>query len=63
MAVSRDGDVYVAEPFGGRISRLVDGGPQTVAELPLPAEVEWAHGKLYATYDVFGDGKIVSITP
>ena len=63
VAVSPDGDVYVAELFGGRISKLVDGGPQTVAEMPLPAAVEWAHGKLYATYDVFGDGKIVSITP
>jgi hypothetical protein len=65
LAVAPNGTVYVAELFGGRISKLVDGGPQTVAEVPLPAAVEWAKGKLYATIDIFNPagGSIVTIKP
>ncbi|MDQ3326689.1 MAG: ScyD/ScyE family protein [Actinomycetota bacterium] len=63
LAVAPDGTVYVAELFGGQISKIVGGGPQQVAEVPFPAALEWANGMLYATIDVFGDGKVVTITP
>ena len=65
LAVAPDGTVYVAELFGGRISELVNGAPVTVAEVMLPAAVEWAGGKLFATVDVFSEtgGSVVSITP
>ena len=63
-----------AELFGGEISKLVNGGPQQVAQVDFPASVEWARGKLYASIDVFSGGggeepvpsdnaKIVTITP
>jgi hypothetical protein len=53
LAVTPQGDIYVAELFGGRISKVVDGAPETVIELPAPAGLEYAHGKLYVAYDVF----------
>ncbi len=68
LAVAPNGTVYVAELFGGRISKVVDGSPQTVAEVPFPAAVEWAKGTLYATIDARGfategGGSLVTITP
>jgi len=74
LAVAPDGSIYVAELFGGEISKLVNGGPQQVAQVDFPASVEWAKGKLYASIDVFtggggeepipsNDAKIVTITP
>jgi hypothetical protein len=75
LAVAPDGSVYVAELFGGEISKLVDGGPQMVAQVDFPAAVEWARGKLYASVNVFsfgsgeepspniGGAQIVTITP
>jgi len=63
LAVAPDGTVYVAELFGDQISKIVAGTPQQVAEVPSPAALEWANGKLYATIDVFGDGQVVTITP
>ena len=74
VAVAPDGTIYVAELFGGAMSKAVNGAPETFAELPFPAAVEWANGTLYATIDVFqfvegqeepipGDGKVVMITP
>ena len=74
LAVAPDGSIYVAELFGGEISKLVNGGPQQVAQVDFPASVEWANGKLYASIDVFSggggeeptpsnDAKIVTITP
>jgi hypothetical protein len=47
------GDIYVTELFGGRVSKVVDGGPETLIELPAPAGLEYANGKLYVSYDVF----------
>ena len=63
IAVAPDGTVYVAELFGNQISRVVGTGGQPVVELPMPAAIEWADGKLYATVDVFGNGSVVTITP
>lgn len=62
LAVSPKGDIYVSEIFGGRVSKAVPGGaPQTVVELPLPSGLEWSDGRLYVSYDVFGDGKVSTI--
>jgi len=69
VAVAPDGTVYVAEMFGGAISRIVAGAPQPVVRVSFPAAVEWSDGKLYATVDVFrsfgvpGDGKVITVTP
>lgn len=67
LAVTPTGTIYVAELFGnfgaGQISKVVGTGSVPVAELPNPAGVEWARGKLYVSYDVFGDGKIATLTP
>lgn len=55
LAVSPWGDVYVAELFGGRISRVHHGTPRTVVEAPLPATVEWSKGDLLATVNALGE--------
>ncbi|HWM22721.1 MAG TPA: ScyD/ScyE family protein [Ilumatobacteraceae bacterium] len=63
LAIGKRGAIYVAELFGGRVSQIVDGVPQTVVELPQPAGLEWANGKLYVSYDVFGpSGKVATIS-
>ena len=58
LAVSPFGKVYVTELFGGRVSRLAGSNVATVVELPSPAAVEWARGRLYVAYDVFESGKV-----
>jgi hypothetical protein len=75
LAVAPDGSIYVAELFGGAISKLVNGGPEPIAQVDFPASVEWANGKLYASVNVFtggegeepapnfGGAQIVTITP
>jgi hypothetical protein len=53
LAVTGNGTIYVAELFGNRISRIVNGHPQPFLAVPLPADVEWDQsttpGSLYAT--------------
>ena len=34
-----------------------------VAEVPQPAALEWANGKLYASQVALGNGEIVTTTP
>lgn len=64
LAVSPSGTIYVAELFGGQISKVVGTGSQPVVQLPDPAGLEWARGQLYVSYDVFGpDGKVATINP
>lgn len=65
VAVDQQGNIYVAELFADRISKISGGVVSQVASLPSPAAVEWANGKLYASENVFspGGGDIVSITP
>ena len=58
LAVSPSGTVYVTELFGGRVVKLTSGGFETVVELPEPAAVEFARGRLYVAYDAFGSGKV-----
>lgn len=75
LAVAPNGTVYVAELFGNKVSKLRDGGPVTVADLPQPAALKWSGGRLYATTDALGpdvpegqqppppNGKVVSFRP
>lgn len=51
LAVSPNGDVYVSEIVGNRVSVLKRGSkaPKTFAALPWATSVEYAHGALYAT--------------
>lgn len=62
VALGRHGTVYVAELFGNRISAIRRSGHvRTVAKRPSPAGVEYARGQLYASIDVFANGRIVTI--
>ena len=61
LAVSPHGKVYVTELFGQRVSKITDHGTRKVADLPDPAAIEWHHGRLYVSYDVFGNGTIGTI--
>ena len=49
LALDDDGRIYVAEMFGGKITKIGLHGNRTVAELPFPGALEYANGKLYAT--------------
>ncbi|MCP2365965.1 glucose/arabinose dehydrogenase [Agromyces flavus] len=62
VAVAPNGNVFVTELFGGKVSVITKRGEvSTFAELPSPAGVEWQSGRLVVSTDVFGDGKVVSI--
>lgn len=54
LAVAANGDVYVAQLFGGEISRIKHGTTKvrTYAKTKLPAAVEWTPDGLYATTNV-----------
>jgi hypothetical protein len=56
LAVAPNGDIYVAELFGGRIALLEKGAsePVTFREVSTPAGVEWTPRGLYATIDALG---------
>ena len=58
-----DGTIYVAELFGNRISTVSGTGAEPLVDVPSPAAIEWADGKLYATINVFGNGSVVTIAP
>ena len=61
LAVAPDGTVYVAELYAGQVSKVVGGAPQPVVGVPLPAGLEYHDGKLFVSYDVFGNGSIATI--
>jgi hypothetical protein len=61
LALGRHGDIFVTELFGGRVSRIVNGLPVTVIELPTPAALEYADGKLYVAFNVFDSGTVATI--
>lgn len=63
LAIGPDGAIYVAELFGFKISKVLNGVTTTFAEVPFPAAVEWSEGYLYATVDAFGNGSVVRFTP
>jgi len=55
------GQVYVSELFANRVSVVTPDGPKVVAALSQPAGLEWARGRLYVSYDVFGNGSVGTI--
>lgn len=63
VAVGPRGQIYVAELFGNKISVWKHGHTSTVVDVPSPAGLEWARGRLIATTDVFGAGNVVAIRP
>jgi hypothetical protein len=64
LAVTKSGDVYVTELFGGQVSMLSGGGPVPVASLSEPVAIEAHKGTLYVSSGVFGGpGQVVTITP
>ena len=54
LAVADDGDLYVAELFGGRIVRVEAGTsePTTLRRVTMPGDLEIARGRLWATTEV-----------
>lgn len=56
VAIGKGGRIYIAELFGGKVSMLHNGQISTVAELPAPAAVEYANGKLYVSINAVPDG-------
>ncbi len=62
LAIGPRGQIYVSEIFAGKVSQIVHGAPKTLIELPTPAGLEWANGKLYVGYDVFANGTLATIS-
>jgi hypothetical protein len=59
LAVAKNGDIFVAELFRGRISRIKAGKstPTTFVEAPLPGDVELTGKGMFATINVLpGEG-------
>jgi hypothetical protein len=54
LAVAGNGDLYVAELFGGRIVRVLAGAskPTTLRRVTMPGDLEIASGRLWATTEV-----------
>ncbi len=54
LAVADNGDVYVAQLFGGQVSRVKAGSTRAkpYAEVMMPAAVEWADGDLFVSAQV-----------
>ena len=68
VAVAPDGDVYVAELYAGRISKIAAGTSHAtpVRSVGQPAAVEYANHRLYATVDVLSDppaGRLIRFRP
>lgn len=62
LAVAADGTVYVAELFGGRLTRVAPDGSRSSLELDGPGAVEVARdGTVYVTTGVFGDGRLLRL--
>jgi hypothetical protein len=64
LAVTSQGDVFVTELFGGRVSKVSAGGPvELVAQLDQPVAIEYFRGTLYVARGVFGPGQVVTLVP
>ncbi|MEZ0448807.1 ScyD/ScyE family protein [Cellulomonas sp. ICMP 17802] len=62
VAVAPDGTVFVAELYANEVSSVSRRGVVTpLVSLTQPAGLEWSHGRLFVSTDVFGDGKVVSL--
>jgi hypothetical protein len=57
VAVADNGDVYVAQLFGGQVSRIKAGRTEArpYAEVMMPAAVEWADGDLFVSAQVLSE--------
>ncbi len=58
MDVAPNGDLYVTQLFGGSIVRVPEGSstPEPYKSVPLPADVEWRAGRIFATTNVLTEG-------
>lgn len=58
IAISPTGDAYISMLFASTILKVPFGGsPETFAEVPLPGDVEFSNGFVYATQtDLMNDG-------
>lgn len=58
VAVARNGDVYVAQLFGGQVSRVRRGSDtaKPFATVKMPAAVEWVDGQVLVSANVLADG-------
>ncbi len=61
LALGRHGQIYVSELFANKVSEIVHGAPRSLIDLPSPAGLEYANGKLYVGYDVFANGTLATI--
>jgi len=61
LALGSHGRIYVSELFANKISEIVHGTPRPLIDLPSPAGLEYANGKLYVGYDVFANGTLATI--
>jgi hypothetical protein len=57
VAVADNGDIYVAQLFGGQVSRIKAGRTtaRPYAEMMMPAAVEWADGDLFVSANVLSE--------
>jgi hypothetical protein len=57
LAVADNGDVYVAQLFGGQVSRIKAGSTKAkpYAEAMMPAAIEWADGDLFVSAQVLSE--------
>jgi hypothetical protein len=58
VAVTRGGDVYASQLFGGSIVKVENGSKRlrTFVKTAMPAEVELVGGRLYATVNALAEG-------
>jgi streptogramin lyase len=61
LAIGPRGGIYVSELFGNRVSRIEHASPVKLLDLPSPAGLEYAHGKLYVGYDALANGTLATI--
>ncbi len=60
LAVGADGTIYVAELFGGQLTRIAPDGSRDSAPMDSPGAVEVARdGSIYVTTGVFGNGQLL----
>lgn len=64
VARARNGDLFVAQLFGGQVSRVKKGTTvaRTYDRVSMPAAVQWSRGHLYVTADVLAQkpkGKVL----
>lgn len=61
LALGRGGTVFVTELYANRVSRISGGTVTPLIDLPAPVAAEFAGGRLYVTYNAFGNGTLAQI--